>query len=190
MITWRDRSTMTDEVGRYVQGVSTRKGEAITEEVCGHTFSASTISPINASLYGVLRRFAERRLDEAYPSLRLDARYEKVRLDGVIRTRRSSWRSDQWGRPAPSARRGAVEPGVGFELGDVRHGPEGSRPARGRVRRLQRRRRAEAGCCEAAARGGLATLLRGAVEQSVSEARHVQDHVVAAAGGSVRCVWS
>ena len=70
----------------YVQGVSTRKVKAITEELCGHTFSASTISRINASLDGVLSRFAERRLDEAYPYLVLDARYEKVRLDGVIQS--------------------------------------------------------------------------------------------------------
>ena len=57
----------------YVQGVSTRKVKAITEELCGQTFSASTISRINASLDGMLRRFAERRLDEAYPYLILDA---------------------------------------------------------------------------------------------------------------------
>ena len=70
----------------YVQGVSTRKVKAITEELCGHTFSASTISRINASLDGMLRRVAKRRLDEAYPYLILDARYEKVRLDGVIQS--------------------------------------------------------------------------------------------------------
>ena len=31
----------------YVQGVSTRKVKAITEELCGHSFSASVISEIN-----------------------------------------------------------------------------------------------------------------------------------------------
>ena len=70
----------------YVQGVSTRKVKAITEELCGHTFSASTISRINKSLDGLLQRFAQRRLDEAYPYVILDARYEKVRLDGVIQS--------------------------------------------------------------------------------------------------------
>ncbi len=70
----------------YVQGVSTRKVKAVTEELCGHTFSASTVSRINKSLDGLLRRFAERRLDEVYPYLILDARYEKVRLDGVIQS--------------------------------------------------------------------------------------------------------
>lgn len=69
----------------YVQGVSTRKVKAITEELCGHGFSASTISAINRGLDETLARFASRRLDEAYPYLILDARYEKVREDGVIR---------------------------------------------------------------------------------------------------------
>src|SRR6266850_2576042 len=34
----------------YVQGVSTRKVKVITEELCGHSFSASSISPINQRL--------------------------------------------------------------------------------------------------------------------------------------------
>jgi len=34
----------------YVQGVSTRKVKAITEELCGHSFSASTISEATARL--------------------------------------------------------------------------------------------------------------------------------------------
>ena len=70
----------------YVQGVSTRKVKAVTEELCGHTFSASTVSRINKNLDGLLRRFAQRQLDEAYPYVILDARYEKVRLDGVIQS--------------------------------------------------------------------------------------------------------
>src|SRR3546814_3595986 len=36
----------------YVQGVSTRKVKAITEELCGHAFSASTISAINKKQIG------------------------------------------------------------------------------------------------------------------------------------------
>jgi putative transposase len=70
----------------YVQGVSTRKVKAITEELCGHAFSASTISQINKGLDGALERFALRALEEPYPYLILDARYEKVRIDGVIRS--------------------------------------------------------------------------------------------------------
>src|SRR5689334_6678648 len=71
----------------YVQGVSTRKVKAITEELCGHAFSASSISRINKTLDEELQKFATRHLDEEYPYLILDARYEKVREDGVIRTR-------------------------------------------------------------------------------------------------------
>jgi transposase-like protein len=70
----------------YVQGVSTRKVKAITEELCGHRFSASAISSINKSLDAALARFANRPLDEPYPYLILDARYEKVREDGVIQS--------------------------------------------------------------------------------------------------------
>jgi putative transposase len=69
----------------YVQGVSTRKVKAITEELCGHAFSASTVSQINQGLDQQLEQFAQRRLEAAYPYLILDARYEKVREDGVIR---------------------------------------------------------------------------------------------------------
>ena len=68
----------------YVQGVSTRKVKAITEELCGHAFSASTISAINKKLDSSLAAFAQRRLDEPFPYLILDARYEKVREGGVV----------------------------------------------------------------------------------------------------------
>lgn len=70
----------------YVQGVSTRKVKAITEELCGHTFSASAISTINKGLDETLTKFARRKLTEDYPYLILDARYEKVREDGVIQS--------------------------------------------------------------------------------------------------------
>jgi putative transposase len=58
----------------YVQGVSTRKVKAITEELCGHSFSASSISAINKRLDASLAEFAGRRLDEPYAYLILDAR--------------------------------------------------------------------------------------------------------------------
>src|SRR6201981_2645362 len=68
----------------YVQGVSTRKVKAVTEALCGHSFSAAAISGINKSLDAGLRGFAERRLGEPFPYLILDARYEKVREAGII----------------------------------------------------------------------------------------------------------
>jgi transposase-like protein len=70
----------------YVQGVSTRKVKAITEELCGHSFSASAISAINVKLDEGLAEFARRRLDDPYPYLIVDARYERVREAGVIRS--------------------------------------------------------------------------------------------------------
>lgn len=68
----------------YVQGVSTRKVKAITEELCGHAFSASAISAINKKLDASLADFARRRLDEPFPYLILDARYERVREGGNV----------------------------------------------------------------------------------------------------------
>jgi putative transposase len=70
----------------YVQGVSTRKVKAITEELCGHEFSSASISRIVAALDEELERFSRRRLEEDYPYLVLDARYEKVREDGTVRS--------------------------------------------------------------------------------------------------------
>jgi putative transposase len=70
----------------YVQGVSTRKVKAITEELCGHAFSASAISAINQRLDESLAAFARRRLEEPFAYLILDARYEKVRESGIVRS--------------------------------------------------------------------------------------------------------
>jgi transposase-like protein len=70
----------------YIQGVSTRKVKAISEELCGHRFSASAISGFNKKLDEELGRFARRKLDCEYPYLILDARYEKVRENAVIRS--------------------------------------------------------------------------------------------------------
>lgn len=68
----------------YVQGVSTRKVKAVTEELCGHSFSASTISEATARLDASLKAFFERRLDEPFPYLIVDARYERAREGGII----------------------------------------------------------------------------------------------------------
>jgi transposase-like protein len=68
----------------YVQGVSTRKVKAVTEELCGHAFSASAI---DKRLDEGLSAFARRRLEEPFVYLILDARYERVREDGVVGSR-------------------------------------------------------------------------------------------------------
>jgi putative transposase len=71
----------------YVQGVSTRKVKAVTEELCGHAFSASAISAVNKRLDEGLAAFARRRLEEPFAYLVLDARYERVREAGVVGSR-------------------------------------------------------------------------------------------------------
>ncbi len=71
----------------YVQGVSTRKVAAITEELCGHEFSASSISTITGRLDEQLAQFSRRPLTEAFPYVVVDARYERVREGGVIGSR-------------------------------------------------------------------------------------------------------
>jgi putative transposase len=86
----------------YVQGVSRRKVKTITEELCGHEFSSSTISRIVQKLDEELERFARRRWEERYPYLILDARYEKVREDGAVRSQAvriaigSNWEGRSW----------------------------------------------------------------------------------------------
>lgn len=67
----------------YIQGVSTRKVKKITEELCGHSFSANSISRLNQKLDAELETFAKRPLTQEYPYLILDARYERVRESGL-----------------------------------------------------------------------------------------------------------
>lgn len=50
--------------------------KAITEELCGHAFSASSISEIDKTLDARLAAFATRRLEAAFPHPILDARSE------------------------------------------------------------------------------------------------------------------
>lgn len=79
-----ERALVATLAEMYVQGVSTRKVKAITEELCGHAFSASAVSAINKRLDVSLDAFATRPLAEPFPYLILDARYEKVREGGVV----------------------------------------------------------------------------------------------------------
>ena len=62
----------------YVQALSTRKVKEITEQLCGHEFSAAVTEQLDEEL----KRFPRRPLEEEYPYLVL--RYAKIRQDGVI----------------------------------------------------------------------------------------------------------
>jgi putative transposase len=69
----------------YVQGVSTRKVAAITEQLCGTSFSKSQVSALAGRLDAELAAWRERPLTAAsYPYLSVDARYEHVRVDGRV----------------------------------------------------------------------------------------------------------
>jgi putative transposase len=68
----------------YVQGVSTRRVKAITEELCGVDVSSMQVSRAAAQLDEVLQEWRERPLGEI-TYLYVDARYEKVRQAGQVR---------------------------------------------------------------------------------------------------------
>ena len=68
----------------YVQGVSTRKVAAITEQLCGTEISSSQVSRATAELDEQLAAWRERPLGQMR-YLYLDARYEKVRQDSQVR---------------------------------------------------------------------------------------------------------
>jgi transposase-like protein len=68
----------------YVQGVSTRRVAAITEQLCGTAVTSAQVSRAAAMLDEILEAWRNRPLAEMI-YLYLDARYEKVRMDGQIR---------------------------------------------------------------------------------------------------------
>jgi transposase-like protein len=69
----------------YLEGVSTRKVQEITETLCGTSFSKSLVSSLVGTLDAELTAWRTRRLDDTpYPYLSVDARYEDVRQDGRI----------------------------------------------------------------------------------------------------------
>ena len=68
----------------YVQGVSTRKVEALVQALGIAGLSKSEVSRLAASLDEQVAAFRTRRLDAEYPYLWLDARYEHVREGGRV----------------------------------------------------------------------------------------------------------
>ena len=68
----------------YVQGVSTRKVTAITEELCGFEISSTQVSRCTALLDEELQKFRERPLKGRYAYVYFDAMYEKVRQNHSV----------------------------------------------------------------------------------------------------------
>ena len=79
-----ERALMITLAEMYVQGVSTRRVKAITEQLCGVEISAMQVSRATAQLDEVLQEWRERPLGEI-TYLYVDARYEKVREAGQVR---------------------------------------------------------------------------------------------------------
>jgi Transposase, Mutator family len=67
----------------YVQGVSTRKVKAITEQLCGFEVTSSQVSRATGELDEHFKQWRERPLGEMV-YLQFDVRYEKVREGGLI----------------------------------------------------------------------------------------------------------
>lgn len=64
----------------YIQGVSTRKMKAITEQLMGREFSSTSISRFSARLDAELDHWRDRSLDKDFPYVVIDARYESCRV--------------------------------------------------------------------------------------------------------------
>lgn len=67
----------------YVQGVSTRKVKAITEQLCGFEVTSTQVSRATAELDEHFKQWRERPLGPT-SYLQVDARYEKVREGGLV----------------------------------------------------------------------------------------------------------
>ena len=70
-----------------LQGVSTRNIEKVTKQLCGESFSKSTVSEICRELDVQVKEFKERPLTERYPFVMVDALYIKVREDRRVNSK-------------------------------------------------------------------------------------------------------
>ncbi|HLA88939.1 MAG TPA: IS256 family transposase [Gemmatimonadaceae bacterium] len=76
----------------YFHGVSTRKVNAIVEQLCGTSISASEVSALTRKLDASLTAWRERRLtDTPYLALVVDAHVEHVRREGHVRGTAALW---------------------------------------------------------------------------------------------------
>jgi transposase-like protein len=79
-----EQALVTTLMEMYVHGVSTRKVAAITEQLCGTSFSKSQVSALAGTLDATLAAWRERPRPARSPYLSVDARYEHVRVDGRV----------------------------------------------------------------------------------------------------------
>ena len=69
-----------------INGVSTRKVKAVTEELCGTNFSKSTVSSLCKALDPEIKNFRNRPLNKHYPFVIVDAIYIDIRKNGRVRS--------------------------------------------------------------------------------------------------------
>lgn len=74
-----ESALLTTMMEMVIQGVSTRKVSNVVEELCGTSFSKSTVSELCKQLDEGINQFRNRHLKAAYPFVFVDAKYLKVR---------------------------------------------------------------------------------------------------------------
>ena len=82
-----EQALMLSMIEMVINGVSTRKVEKITEELCGKSFSKSMVSELCKKLDPVVEAFRNRPLDIDYPFVMVDAIYIKVRENGRVKSK-------------------------------------------------------------------------------------------------------
>lgn len=82
-----EQALMLAMMEMVVNGVSTRKIENITEELCGKKFSKSTVSALCQKLDPLVLSFRTRPLENHYPFLIVDALYLKARINNRVQSR-------------------------------------------------------------------------------------------------------
>jgi transposase-like protein len=84
----REQALLLALMEMVINGVSTRKIAAITEELCGETLSKSTVSALCQRLDPVVRNWNDRSLQaRRYPFVLVDALVVKIREEGAVRPR-------------------------------------------------------------------------------------------------------
>ena len=140
----------------YVQGVSTRKVKAITEHLCGVSFSAPSISELERKLDRALFALPSAASRKTTPYLILDARYEKVREDGVTQSQAALLAIGiNLGRTTPGAGGGVGQPREPKQWEGLPAALEGAWACRGGAGGLRRPCRPQESHPRGAARGCL-----------------------------------
>ncbi len=82
-----EQALLLSMIEMVINGVSTRKIENITEELCGKTFSKSMVSDLCKKLDPAVYAFQNRPLSGEYPFVCVDAIYIKVREEDRVKSK-------------------------------------------------------------------------------------------------------